>query len=184
MKLIYSILLLLPFPLFGQFISQPLAALDTSGGTVQLDARNLSGVLLFFTSVRCPYDEYYVGRMNDLHERFGKNIRFYFVNASPEDTPAAIQAKLKDRSSVIPYLIDRDQVIRRALGVNRTTETVLLRPEKGGFAVVFRGPVDDNPQVAADADRNYLRDALEAFLAGRPVISSDARVAGCLIREP
>ena len=184
MKPIAFILSILTFPLLGQFISQPLAALDTGGGTVQLDARNSSGVLLFFTSVRCPYDDYYLSRMNDLHERFGKSVRFYFINSSLEDTPAAILSKVKGMSSAIPYLNDREQSVKRAVAVNRTTECVLLKPERGGFTVIYKGPVDDNPQVAADADRNFLRDALEDFLAGKPVKSADARVAGCLIREP
>ena len=138
MKPIAFILSILTFPLLGQFISQPLAALDTGGGTVQLDARNSSGVLLFFTSVRCPYDDYYLSRMNDLHERFGKSVRFYFINSSPEDTPAAIQSEVKGMSSAIPYLIDRDQSVKRAVAVGRTTECVLLKPTVRAFSTVQR----------------------------------------------
>ena len=163
---------------------QMLGGTDINGATIQIDPKVTSGVVLFFTSVRCPYDDHYLGRMNDLHARYGRNFRFYFVNSSPEDTPAAIQSEVRTRESQIPYLIDQSQTLKRSFGASKTTEVFVLKPEKGGFSIYYRGPVDDNPQVAADADKSFLRDALEGYLAGKPAIQSGARVAGCLIREP
>ena len=184
MKLIF--LLLLSLSSFGQtrLITGPLNATDMNGATVLIDTRTPGGVVLFFTSARCPFDDYYINRMNDLQGRFGRSFRFFWVNSSAEDSPAAMQAEIQDRSTVIPYLIDHSQAIRKSLGVNKTTEVIVLQPSGNGFIVFYRGPVDDNVQLAADADNSFLKNALEAYTAGKPAVIPGARVAGCLIRDP
>lgn len=183
MKNLIILLLSISFACSAQQVTELLSGTDVSGATLQIDAKLPSGVVLFFTSVRCPYDDHYLSRMNDLNTRFGRNFRFYFVNSSQEDTPAAIQSEVNARGSQIPYMIDQPQKLKKALGVSKTTEVVVLRPEKGGFSIFYKGPVDDNPQVAADADHSFLKDALEAYLTGKPAVKPGARVTGCLIRE-
>jgi len=49
--------------------------------------------------------------------------------------------------------------------------------------VSYRGPLDDNPQVSEDADKNYLLDAIHAVLNGQKPAPVTARVAGCFIRS-
>lgn len=183
MKLIFFLSIsILSFGQATQIIG-PLSATDLNGATVQIDPRTVGGVVVFFTSARCPFDDYYINRMNDLQARFGRSFRFFWVNSSAEDSPAAMQAEIQDRSAAIPYLVDHSQSIRKLLVVTKTTEVVVLKPSGNGFTVFYRGPVDDNAQLAADADNSFLKNALDAYTAGKPAVIPGARVTGCLIRD-
>lgn len=184
MKLIFFILISITALGQTKLVTGPLTATDVNGASVQIDPRTAGGVVLFFTAARCPFDDYYINRMNDLQARFGRSFRFYWVNSSAEDSPAAMQAEIQDRSAAIPYLVDHTQSIRTSVAATKTTEVFVLKPSGNGFMVFYRGPVDDNAQLAADADNNFLKNALEAYTAGKAAVIPGARVAGCLIRDP
>lgn len=179
------ILIFLFFSLFavcGQSVKDPLQAIGMDGKFVSINADGVQGAVVFFTSTRCPYDEHYLGRMKNYAERFSGKIRFYFVNSAAEDTPEDIRKKSDDWASVIPYLHDTDQSVFRALMAKRTSEVFLLQKASVGLNIIYHGPIDDNPQVSEDADRNYLLDAINALLAGQKPAPVTARVAGCFIR--
>lgn len=167
---------------YGQSVKEPLQAIGMNGKYVSINADEAQGVVVFFTSTRCPYDEHYLDRMKNYAERFSGKIRFYFVNSSAEDTPDEIRKKSDEWASGIPYLHDADQSVFRALLAKRTSEVFLLQKAAAGLNIVYHGPLDDNPQVSEDADRNYLLDAINALLAGQKATPVTARVAGCFIR--
>jgi hypothetical protein len=81
-----------------------------------------------------------------------------------------------------PVLRDEQQVVSRYFGVTRTCEVVVIATEDS--KVIYRGAVDDQfaegarrPQVT----KSYLRDAVNDFLAGRPVATPKTKAHGCVI---
>ena len=167
----------------AQIIREPLQAIGMDGKYVSLQAEGIQGVVLFFTDTRCPYDDHYLERMHKYAADFSGKIRFYFVNVSAEDTPEEIKKQANKWGAAVPYLHDADQSVLRALGGKRTSEVFLLQKSNGGLQVSYRGPLDDNPQVSEDADKNYLLDAIHAVLNGQKTAPVTARVAGCFIRS-
>ena len=155
--------------------------IDETQVDLRKDARD--GLLLFFTSSGCPFDDHYFTRLRDLNQQFKGKVGFYFINASYEDTREEILRQMKEWGNDIPYLIDQKNIISKALNVKRTTECILLKRNKTTLSIFYRGPVDDNPQVASDADHEYLEDAIKNLLEGRDSGTASARVAGCLIRD-
>lgn len=167
---------------FAQVISEPLEAIGQDGKYVRMNGAGSEGLVIFFTATRCPYDDHYLERMKKYAAKYAGKIRFYFVNASAEDTPEDIRKKLTGWGNEIPYLHDPDQNVLRALNAKRTSEVFYLQKTSQGFSLAYRGPLDDNPQVPEDADRNYLLDAIEATMAGNKPEAVTARPAGCFIR--
>ncbi|MFZ9505065.1 MAG: hypothetical protein ACO263_10900 [Cyclobacteriaceae bacterium] len=166
----------------GQAINGSLQAIGMDGKYVNISADGVQGAVVFFTSTRCPYDEHYLDRMKSYAARFSGKIRFYFVNSSAEDTPEEIRKKSDEWASGIPYLHDADQSVFRSLAAKRTSEVFFLQKTSAGLQIMYRGPLDDNPQVSEDADHNFLLDAIQASLNGQKPPQVTARVAGCFIR--
>ncbi|MDB5328453.1 MAG: Peroxiredoxin, partial [Phycisphaerales bacterium] len=79
-------------------------------------------------------------------------------------------------------LRDDRQLVSRYFGVKRTCDTLVIDTEK--MAVIYRGALDDQFAEGArkpKARANYLRDALEQYLAGKPVSRAATKVHGCEI---
>jgi hypothetical protein len=81
-----------------------------------------------------------------------------------------------------PILRDEQQVVSRYFGITRTCEAVAIDTENS--AVIYRGAVDDQFAEGArrpKATNHYLKDALDDFLAGRPVATAKTKAHGCVI---
>lgn len=167
----------------AQVIKDPLQAIGMNGKYVSLNVDGVEGIVLFLTDTRCPYDDHYLERMHKYAAQFTGKIQFFFVNSSAEDTPEEIRKQADAWGPTVPYLHDADQSVLRTLGGKRTSEVFLLQKSTGGLQLIYRGPLDDNPQVSEDADKNFLLDAIQAMLSGQKPAPVTARVAGCFIRS-
>lgn len=143
------------------------------------------GAVVIFTSVKCPYDQLYHDRIKALNEKFSSKISFFLINASPgaDEDEASMKGAYSNWATNIPYLSDKKQLALQTLGATRTSEAFLLKPDGNEMKVVFRGPIDDNPQVHHDTGKDYLHHAIEELLAGKPITIPNERVAGCIIRK-
>lgn len=156
-----------------------------SGQAVSWSDYKTQGIVLIFTSNRCPFDGYYLDRLRSLSSTYSGRIPFILVNAYPEPEEDAAQMKASADSwgLSLPYLADKDQVAMTTLGVRKTPEAIILKPVGNAFSVVYHGGIDDNPQSPAAVTQPYLRQAIENFLNGKVVAENPARSAGCSIRK-
>lgn len=138
-----------------------------------------------FISIGCPYDQHYQERIKTLVEKFGSSVSFFLVNSNPE--PSENEVKMKEALASwalnIPYLSDKNQTAMLALNAKRTPEAVLLKPTGNVLKTVYQGAIDDNPQVHHDTGKDFLRDAIEELISGKPVKVATERVIGCSIRR-
>ena len=84
-----------------------------------------------------------------------------------------------------PILLDQAQWVGESLNLIRTAEVLLIDPAT--WEIVYRGPLDDRLTYEAQkpaATEHYLRDALDAVLAGRPIETPKRDALGCLINLP
>jgi hypothetical protein len=81
-----------------------------------------------------------------------------------------------------PVLRDEHQLVSRHFGVSRTCEAIAIDTKKS--SIIYRGAVDDQLTEGArkpQASQQFLRDALNEFLAGKPVTTPSSKVHGCAI---
>ncbi|MGI4884402.1 MAG: redoxin domain-containing protein [Janthinobacterium lividum] len=138
-------------------------------------------VVVVFLNPACAYSRLYQERLASLSSSFGgRGVQFLFVNVPINlDAPGAAAPGEVD----LPTLTDASQQVSGQLGISKTTEAVVLQPSGDGFAVRYRGAIDDNPQVASGVQQAYLRQVLDNLLASRPAGVADKRAAGCLIKR-
>ncbi|MGI4863213.1 MAG: hypothetical protein ACRYFZ_04770 [Janthinobacterium lividum] len=149
------------------------------GGSASLSAYNSQkAVVVIFVNPACAFTRLYQERLTALSSAYGsRGVQFMFVNV-----PINLDANEGGGASLATFS-DDGGVASAALGVTKTTEAVVLQPAAGGFAVRYRGAIDDNPQVASGVQQPYLRQVLDNVLAGRPAGVADKRAAGCLIKR-
>jgi hypothetical protein len=145
--------------------------------------RGRKGILVVFTSNACPTAKFTEARLSALGNEFArKEIGVMAVNpnnpaASVEDSLQATKDRAKTAGFAFPTAVDPAALLAGALGAMATPEAFLF---DGEGQLVYRGSVDDGGEKPT---RHYLKDALEALLAGKPVPVPRTLGNGCEIKS-
>ena len=132
----------------------------------------------------CPYVLAWEGRIDALAREYAdRGVRFVAVNSNdaeayPADSFDAMVEHAREAGYSFDYLYDESQDVARALGSERTPEAFVFDADR---RLVYHGAVDDNREEA-DVTKSYLRDALEAALAGETPPVADTPPVGCTVK--
>ena len=188
---LFFVCLLLVFGLSSTSYSQnfsQLAATDAVSGSLK-SLSNLAkekGVILIFHDPSCPFAKLYESRIKALKTKFeAQGIGFALINPQAQNNESE-QTRLRsytDESGLnIPYLIDGEQEWIKLFQVSKIPEVILLVPGKTGLAVVYKGAIDNNPQLESAVTEKYLEMALIQVARGEKPTVSQVRAVGCNIR--
>lgn len=134
--------------------------------------------VVVFTCNGCPVavacEERFVKLQKDYEE---KGVQVVAVSVS--DSLADMKDRALSQGFNFPYVQDEGQEAARGFGASRTPELFVVNA-KG--KIVYMGAMDDNPLNAAKVKKTYLRDALDAVLAGETPTVSETKAQGCGIR--
>jgi hypothetical protein len=133
----------------------------------------------------CPIVRNMLPDLRKIRARFGDDVEFKLINSSLQDNYASIRQEVADFGIDFPVLVDETQLIGEVLELDRSGEVLVI--DTGNWNIIYRGPVNDRVgyEVQRDEAReNYLADALEAVIDGRPVVVPQRDTFGCLINFP
>jgi hypothetical protein len=112
-----------------------------------------------------------------------RGVRFLAINSNdadryPRDSPQAMRARVEAEGWPMPYLHDASQEVARAYGA-KTTPDVFVLDAAGRLR--YRGAPDADYD---DPGQNgaWLRDALDAVLAGTEPARPETKPVGCSIK--
>jgi peroxiredoxin len=174
---------------FGQRVEDFKLMDALSGKEFSLSDHNQSkGVVLIFTSLNCPFSKLYEERIVQLHENFsGQGFVFAMINphvaVEEEEQSPQMKTRAAERNITFPFLIDDKQIVAKQLGITKLPEVVLITPSPTGYSIAYRGAIDNNPQVAGNANIKYLENALNAVHNRRNPSPSTSRPVGCNLRS-
>jgi thiol-disulfide isomerase/thioredoxin len=100
------------------------------------------------------------------------------VNNMEADKLPAMKERAAEKGFEFDYLYDPSQQVGRDFGAAVTPHVFLLN---GKHQLAFVGPVDDNMDESK-VTKKYLRDAIDAVLAGNKPETSEEKPFGCGIR--
>ena len=148
------------------------------------DFADSAALVVVFTCNHCPYAQAWEGRLIGLQQEYAdRGVAFVAINANdpekhPGDNFEAMKARAQDHNYPYPYLQDLPQTTARAYGAERTPETFVFDRERN---LVYHGTPDDNSELE-QVTQHFLRDGIEAALAGRPAPIAETRPVGCTIK--
>ena len=132
----------------------------------------------------CPYVQAWEGRLTAIQRDYAdRGVRVVAISSNdvanhPEDSFEQMQLRAEKQGFTFDYLYDESQEIARTLGSERTPEVFLY---DGDRRLVYHGAIDDNRDETGVATQ-YLRDALDAVLAGEAPAVADTPPVGCTVK--
>jgi peroxiredoxin len=153
---------------------------DTNGAEKSLDdLKGKNGAILVFVSAQCPVVKQYNERISKFADDFApKGINVIGINSNHTESLEWVKSHAAEHYK-FPVLIDKGNVLADKLGANVTPEIYYVNEKN---VLVYHGAID-NSRSGEDITENYLRDAVEANLSGKPVAKKTANAIGCSIKR-
>jgi peroxiredoxin len=159
---------------------------NVDGSTLSIaDVADKKGTLVIFSCNACPWVKAWEDRIASLGNTYReRQIGVIVINAndpaeSPEDGFDVMKQRAEERGFAFPYVVDATSEVAAAFGATRTPEVFLFDADQ---KLVYHGAIDDNAKEPEKVEEHYLRDALEALLAGEPVSVRQTKAIGCSIK--
>ncbi|XVH31128.1 thioredoxin family protein [Haloferacaceae archaeon DSL9] len=166
----------------------PFALAGTDGERYTLDSfADVDALLLVFTCNHCPYARAKFDLLNALADEYGDAAIVGINSNANEEYPEDSFEKMVeyvDRGEIDydAYLYDESQDVARAYGAVCTPDPFLFRRAGDDWTLAYHGRLDDALNPDDDASEYYIRDALDAVLAGEAVPRDDLPSRGCSIK--
>lgn len=138
-------------------------------------------IVLVFTCNHCPVAQAYEERLVALQKDYqGKGVQVIAVNVNniPEDRLEQMKVRAKEKGFNFPYIYDSSQKMGHDYGAKVTPHVFVLDPQR---KVVYIGAIDDNIDPKK-VKQHYLRNALDALLAGKSPDPATTKAFGCTIK--
>lgn len=149
------------------------------------DYRNAKALVVMFICNHCPYVQAIEDRLIALAKEYqAQGVAFVGICANdpseyPEDAPAELLKRWREKSYGFPYLVDESQAVARAFGAVCTPD-FFVYDQRGHLA--YRGRLDDSWRNPAAVQKRELKSALDALLQGNPLNSVQNPSMGCSIK--
>ena len=166
-------------------------AVDSKGKRHTLAAYKGKTVVLEWTNHECPYTvkHYATGNMQALQKAATESgaIWLTVVSSRPgsQGHVEALEAdKLTDDRNAHPtaVLLDPAGDLGKLYGARVTPHMYVIDPSG---MLIYMGAIDDQPtanHASVKGARSYVREALDAVAAGRPVAVASTRPYGCTVK--
>lgn len=161
---------------------------STSGEMVSLeDVKASNGLLVVFTCNTCPFVVAWEDRYTSIQQQAKKNnIGVILVNSNEgkrdgDDSFDAMKKHGKEQGFTAPYVVDNDSKLANAFGAATTPHVYLF---DNAMKLAYVGAIDDNYKSANDADKHYLKDAMNSLVAGKKINPNKTKALGCSIKRP
>jgi len=143
--------------------------------------KEAKAIVLVFICNHCPVAVIYEDRVIALQKDYGpKGVQLIGVNVN--NIPADRLDKMKERAKAkkfnFPYIYDSSQKMGHDYGAKVTPHTFVLDKDR---KVAYIGAVDNSKKVDK-ATKHYVRDALDALLAGKTPPQAETKAFGCTVK--
>lgn len=160
------------------------ALYDANGGFHRLSFYNdHEAIVLWVQGNGCPIVRNALLDFHEIVEVYSeKNIAFFMLNSNLQDDRAKIAKEASEFGFEVPVLVDSGQWIADELDITLTAEAIVLHPTTR--EILFRGPINDRLDYEAQKDyvsKTYLKDALDAILAGSLPKKKEQMARGCKV---
>lgn len=156
------------------------------GKTYSLESfKDKQVLIVMFICNHCPYVKAIEDRIIQLQRDYEKkSVQLVGICANdptdyPDDAPASLAKRWKEKDYRFPYLVDETQEVARNYGAVCTPDIYVFDRDR---KLAYHGRVDDNWQEPSKVTKHELREAINALLAGRQPAAEQTSSMGCSIK--
>lgn len=147
-----------------------------------LSEKDEEAAVVVFTCNHCPVAQAYQDRLVALEADYD-DAAVVAINSNdageyPEDSFEKMVERAEEAGFNFPYLRDESQEVAAAYGAQCTPHAFVLN---GDRQVVYEGAIDDDKQ-GEDVTERYVREAIDAVLAGESQPRETVTPMGCSIK--
>lgn len=196
MKSLIALLALYSFSSFALTTGEPapdftLKGLNPKSQDVKLSDFKGKFVVLEWLNHGCPFvrKHYDSGNMQSLQKKYtGQNVIWLSIVSSAEgkqgyvDEKGAIKEKTTNKSSATDVLLDPTGKIGKLYGAKTTPHMYII--DKDG-KLAYQGAIDDKAdtdQSSIASAKNYVANALNELMAGKPITAHTTKSYGCAVK--
>lgn len=150
------------------------------------DFADKKALLVMFICNHCPYVLHIEDGLIALGNEYkNEDVAIVAISANdadnyPDDSPAKIAERVKDKGYPFPYLYDETQEVAKAYAAACTPDFFLFDAER---KLVYRGQFDDaRPRNEVDVTGKDMKDAIQRILADQPQAEEQIPSMGCNIK--
>jgi peroxiredoxin len=162
--------------------------MNIDGNKVSLaNYKDAKGFIIVFTCNHCPFAKLYPPRLNELNNRFKPlGVPLIAISSTDtmmyeEDTYPNMVTKAKEEQFNFPYLFDEMQTVAKNFKAQKTPHAFVIWKEKNSWVVKYNGAIDDNGMEPKQVSQQYVADAVNALLNGKPILTKETKSIGCQI---
>lgn len=164
---------------------------DAAGKTHSLSEFRGKYVVLEWVNFGCPFvrKHYDSGNMQGLQKEYReKGVVWLSICSSAPGKQGYFEGKdlteriVEEKSRATAYLVDREGTVGQEYGAKTTPHMFIINPEG---TLIYEGGIDDRPSTNQEDLKtavNYVREALDAAMGGRPVRITTSRPYGCSVK--
>jgi peroxiredoxin len=147
--------------------------------------KQAKAVAIVFTCNHCPYARAWEDRINAIARDYAtQGVHLFAINSndpsvSPGDSWENMIKRAREKQFAFPYLYDESQDVARIYGAQRTPEFFIF---DATGKLRYHGAPDDNYEDEHAVTHHYVREALDALLAGQQASTSETPPVGCTIK--
>jgi thiol-disulfide isomerase/thioredoxin len=137
------------------------------------------GSVVVFWSETCSHCVHYDDYLNAFAEKYPE-IGLVAVASRTGESFEQIRATAAERKLTFPILHDNGGKVARQWFTQQTPRVFLLDPAQ---RLLYRGAIDNFKYPQDPEYQGYLGPAVEAFLAGRPIVRTETASFGCAVES-
>ncbi|MFC1468052.1 thioredoxin family protein [Verrucomicrobiota bacterium] len=149
------------------------------------DIKGAKGTVVAFWCNHCPFVKKARLRFIELANTYqSEGIAFLAVNSNTPkkfegDSFENMQKIAEQFGYPFPFVVDEGSRLALAMGGARTPHIFLF---DAADKLVYVGAIDDAPGKPDEIENDWLKDAMDDLLEGRPVRTSRSKAFGCSIK--
>lgn len=179
----------------GATVDEKLTVRDLDGKETSFKDLRGKVVFIHFWSTQCPYEVNADPKTVALAEMYkGKDVVCLAIDANsteiepapakdakPADRYTSIRKHLEEKKMSFPVYVDHGNKLADLFGAQHTPHCFVIN-QKG--VLVYAGGLDNDPQNEKGKDaKQYVKDAIDATLAGKEVANKSTEAYGCGIKR-
>jgi pimeloyl-ACP methyl ester carboxylesterase/peroxiredoxin len=149
------------------------------------DFKNKKLLVIVFSCNHCPYVQAYEDRIMAIQKDYSeRGMTLIAINSNdtknyPDDGFTHMVDRAQKKGFNFLYLRDDNQSVAESFGATHTPQFFLFDENR---RLRYNGKMDDNWKEPQAVKETYLRDALDALLAGKDITIPETFSIGCTIK--